>query len=970
MPKQLYSVFFFWLFWGVFIAPLKAQEFAFQHYTVKDGLPSMTIYNLLQDKEGYIWLATESGISKFDSQNFSKSSVRGLNQKEIINLCYDDKFDRLWMIDIANNVYYLEQGKLNLFNNQESIFPKPESLLFMRKDLRNRYWFFSAKDNIVRSIDTEYINDVSNFDSYTLDTIYKKVYHAVNDSLSIIFNGKQSIHFTGKNSITANTYTLEYPPNIKYISDASSFNNQDENIIALNKYKILNYSIEANEITKIFEEYNDFFTVGLNSIFIDNKDNIWISSADGLLLFLNIGNGAYRFSKHLKGNDIGRVIQDHKNGYWIATLNEGLFYLPYLDIKIKKFSPNKRVSIAKYLNNGEIIVGKESGVICKLDSDFKEQKSAKLKKGFSRVYDIKIKEDNIYYFLSDSSYVSDYNLKVKGLSNGSFKIALLTASDTIWYGASYEFGYINNKKRNQLIPLRTYTIYEQDQNHLWIGTVKGLFLFKDNEFQQIDSLNLPYDIRDITMSKDSILFLATQGNGVILYKNNKILQHYTTDNGLTSNNCTKFLLDENHLWIGTNRGLNKLNITTNEFYYINTQNGLPDNNINFIDTRNDTLLISTDNGIAYFRKDIKIKETPPEINITDIKINEIDTILQTNYDLSYNENNLQIEYNAISYGQNQDIKCQYKIDQLYNQWIETSLNQIQYPSLPPGYYNFLIRSKSSNSDWSNPVEIGFTIQKPFWSRWWFLLFVFFSCAFIIYHTINNLIKRLKKEAALSQQLKVYQLTALRSQMNPHFMYNSLNSIQEYIMIQDKKSANKYLGRFSKLMRTILNMSDKENVSLEDEVDALNLYLELEALRFEEGFEYKITLDEKIDKDEFFIPPMLIQPFVENAIVHGLQDKTGSKLLKIDFKLKGENFIVCTIEDNGVGRKRAAEIKANNPSPYPSKAINLTQKRLDLLHSTYQNVVSSEMIDLFDQAGQPKGTKVILNIRVTFYKANS
>ncbi|HHH50093.1 MAG TPA: hypothetical protein ENK52_03850, partial [Saprospiraceae bacterium] len=192
------------------------------------------------------------------------------------------------------------------------------------------------------------------------------------------------------------------------------------------------------------------------------------------------------------------------------------------------------------------------------------------------------------------------------------------------------------------------------------------------------------------------------------------------------------------------------------------------------------------------------------------------------------------------------------------------------------------------------------------------------------------------------------------------LFNSLNSIQEFIINQDKRSANRYLSKFSRLMRNILNMSALEEVDLQKEIESLDLYLSLEALRFEENFEYKIELDPNVDSELTMIPPMVVQPYVENAVKHGLLHKTGPKKLTVRFRME-KDFLVCEVVDNGIGRKKSEEIKKRESHLYSSKAMSLTQERLDLLNSTHKNQLSVEIIDLKDLMQIPIGTKVILRI---------
>jgi ligand-binding sensor domain-containing protein/putative methionine-R-sulfoxide reductase with GAF domain len=214
---------------------------------------------------------------------------------------------------------------------------------------------------------------------------------------------------------------------------------------------------------------------------------------------------------------------------------------------------------------------------------------------------------------------------------------------------------------------------------------------------------------------------------------------------------------------------------------------------------------------------------------------------------------------------------------------------------------------------------------------------------------------------LNKDLATSQLTALRSQMNPHFIFNALNSVQQYILQGNITEANRYLSKFSKLQRQVLNQSDQNFIPLDKELEVLTLYLELEQLRFENGFTYKIEVNKNVDTDEIKIPPMIVQPFVENAIWHGLMPKQDNRNLVICFEMSGDEILVCTVTDNGIGRKAAARLKNGNQSEHKSRGLSLVYDRLNILSQQYGKAFKAEVKDLMDSEGLPAGTEVKLFI---------
>ena len=219
--------------------------------------------------------------------------------------------------------------------------------------------------------------------------------------------------------------------------------------------------------------------------------------------------------------------------------------------------------------------------------------------------------------------------------------------------------------------------------------------------------------------------------------------------------------------------------------------------------------------------------------------------------------------------------------------------------------------------------------------------------------------RLHKDFATSQ------LTALRTQMNPHFIFNALNSIQQYILQGNISEANKYLSKFSKLQREILHCSNQHFISLEKEIEILNSYLQLEQLRFGESFTYQINMTDDIEPVVINIPPMMLQPFVENAIWHGLMPRQTGRNLSIYFDLHTDDILLATIRDNGIGRAASALLKKNNNGPaktvHESKGMSMVQQRLNLLQQQYDKPFDAAISDIIDENGLVQGTQVTLKI---------
>ncbi|MCW8898600.1 MAG: histidine kinase [Flavobacteriales bacterium] len=355
---------------------------------------------------------------------------------------------------------------------------------------------------------------------------------------------------------------------------------------------------------------------------------------------------------------------------------------------------------------------------------------------------------------------------------------------------------------------------------------------------------------------------------------------------------------------------------------------------------------------------------PPSVFINSVKINGKDTTTLSHYELSHENNAIEFNISGISNSPS-GIQYKYILEGFDKEWIYTVNTSIYYTSLAPGSYTFKVFAMNDSGIWSTvPSVISFTIQPPFYMSAWFLLTLVFGViiiGFLIYFLIQkqNQLKN-KQIEEQKQRALASELQALRSQMNPHFIFNTLNSIQNFISKNESKDASIYLSKFAKLMRATLANTKRQRISLKDEIETLTLYLELEQLRLNNKFSYEILVDETIDTQYEQIPSMLIQPYVENAIWHGISHKEGNGIIRIQFLLENEHLLKCVVEDNGIGRENAIKLKQNTTSP--SFGMNITKERVELLNSLNGNRLSVKINDLKIN-NQPAGTRVELYVPI-------
>jgi len=307
----------------------------------------------------------------------------------------------------------------------------------------------------------------------------------------------------------------------------------------------------------------------------------------------------------------------------------------------------------------------------------------------------------------------------------------------------------------------------------------------------------------------------------------------------------------------------------------------------------------------------------------------------------------------------------YRLKGVGENWTEVPITEptIRFFGIAPGYYDFEAVAVNEDGVLSETVSAQFSIAPPFWKSWWFYGLIALTLIVVVSGVFLFRIREIKKRDKVQHDLRVSELTALKAQMNPHFVFNALNSIQEYALTEQPEKVNEHLGKFARLMRKTLDRSQQATVTLQEEIELLELYLGLEAIRFEDGFVYKIEVEG--DLHDLNIPSMIVQPFVENAIKHGLMHKKDDRELCIRFK-RENNTLICEIMDNGIGLIASEKLNTERNRTHRSFSTGAIQKRLDLLNRGETEQLTLKMTDLSVSDSTVSGTLVVLRIPIKNY----
>lgn len=550
--------------------------------------------------------------------------------------------------------------------------------------------------------------------------------------------------------------------------------------------------------------------------------------------------------------------------------------------------------------------------------------------------------------------------------------------------------FINRKTDSLLkrIPTVSFTmcVYHDSKGNTWCGQSRdGLYKinYEKKEFVHYTATgevnDLPHNqVTDIREDKKGYIWIGTGGGLSRFDPASNHFHTYTADSGLLVNRVAGLLFDsKNRVWFSSSRGIGVFDQEKNTFRFYTVEDGLPTNQFNdqsAYATADGRFCYPGLNGFVIFHPD-SITQNPfiPPVQITGVSVLGEPKRLNTHENLrelmlSWKENFFTIEFSGLNYEQSSknEYACQLiGFDKEVLQLGKT--NRVSYTNVPPGHYTLHIMASNNDGVWNKAgLEIPVIIIPPFWNTAWFRITLIVALSLIIYaiyrFRIYQIRKRESAKTEINKQIAELRLSALRTQMNPHFIFNSISSIQNLISLEKKDDSLEYIGKFSRLIRLILHQAENNSIVLSDEVDLLRLYLEMESLRFEKSFSYHVEVDRKLQDRDPEIPTMIIQPIVENAVVHGLLNKNKKGNLSVQFTLK-EEFVECSVEDDGVGRRAAEEIKKGKLFRHNAIATRVTGERLQILNKVFEMPTSIQTIDLTDQEGNPRGTRVIIDLPI-------
>ncbi len=913
------------------------------------------VYDVIQDKEQNYWFATNEGIYKYNFYNYQKISCDKAKSNSMFNFVINND-GVIYCHNLNNQVFQINENRCTLFYE-------------LKKDE------ISADVSLAIADDDNLVVGAKKIIIINKSGVRVKEHHLNNRYLGPAYKTKNSgILFHISNAGFLVTYSkgvfserkITYSINewnnrgvLKFFSIGNSMYAADLKNKTTFKYDPLKITLTAlpqNPIFKrtgsvrIYETGNELWIAGSLPGVTLIKDTVLLSDT----------------TIYYKDYFISDVFKDKEGNLILSTFDKGVLVIR--DIKkpdvINSFRDDPITSLYSDDELG-LLLGSTKGVLLNYNKKF----SVINKKGKRPI-------EGIYgdaaskMILFDDGVIRAYNKETKEtiiLAESSLKDAVIVSEDQFYLGTNNGIIKITLQKNNKVntewlkeCNVRVYSLeYDHEKKVLYAATVNGLL--------SIDSLrilkNLKYHNEDIFSKSLYIyngkLYVTTSKTGILVIENNNVTDVILPKVSGITEDVSKLMIYNNSIFARSSNGFFQFNFSGKLQKSLQPAFGFSSHRVIDFVFQKDQLWVSHSGGVQQIDLEYKeLQKVTPTIQLSKIYVNDQAVSIKNNAVFISDQRKIQFSVSAPTLRNRETLHYYYKLVGYETKWNINNYtdNQITYNALAPGNYNFLIKLEDQNN-FSKEISYSFTISEPFYNRWWFIICVFSLFVVLVLFIYRWQLNIQRKRSEQINELNASKLIAIQSQMNPHFIFNALNSIQDLVLKGDVEHSYSYITTFSNLVRRTLNYSEKDLIDFEQEIKLLELYLSLEKLRFKKELNFTIN---KNDIEDIMLPPLLIQPFIENALIHGLLHKEGEKNLKITFELKDK--LICTIEDNGIGREKAKAIKVRQRSEHESFSGKAIHKRFEILSKVFEGNFGYTYEDLYKD-NEAIGTKVILTIPI-------
>ncbi len=949
-------------FFLFFATGTKAQKLKFQLLGTEDGLPASEVYNLLQDGDGYVWAFTEYGIVKHNGKRFIPVCKNlPFEESSVYAVCESPQKD-IYIANSKAHIYRIKNDSVTLVKGIEktshATMMNNETIFEMLVDDSQNLYFSTFDNSYMLEQRSGNVTPIS--DHYSEDSV-QAVYKKIGDNYFFIkTHGRRDKNSYFKIIGQNDKQLIKMHYNSQYV-ERDHLRSLNGTYYFLSKYELISIN-KQGEIKKTA------FPVGTINLENDPNGHIWIGTHKGLY---ELNDKLEILNYYFDGLNISDILFDKQGGMWVSTIEKGIYYCKdiytvYYD-NIPDLSGN--ISLVKKLDN-KLFVGTSNGNL--FVSEYDSLHKINMGTTDFHITDIGIYDDQYLVGTKSTVVVLDKKLNVLYKNGEGFGVEKFCGpmspygfgqeiKDTLVFITAADICF---KYKSHLICvarglIKTRNIVDRSKNEHYIGTIQGLFLYDQRVY--VPSYLRALKNKNITrlkIDREKNIWICTKGAGLyVLTSNNHLIKIKNIPSNIINNisfvNDTTFLLS-------TNNGLfiaNKSAIDVASSWRL-----LYDNEIVFAEEYKNEVYIATKQGLVVMSKKKLFSSSPSPLYLESVTVND-KKIDCHNLQLSYSQNDLYFAFNILEYGK-KDPSFFYELQGPYGDKGKVSGNILRLQNLLPGNYRLYVYLRDEdNSIKKNVLCIPFYIKPAFWQTNLFIFEIIVTviaiCVFFTGFFYDRLKKKQERKTMITRLIIEQRLTALKAQINPHFISNSLTAIQQLIIENNIDKANQYIAKFSFLIRYTLNYSDKSAACLRNELDIVDLNIELEQLRFCNKFIFEKQISNDINLEEIFIPPLITQPLIENAIWHGLMLLKNERIPKLILKIQiVEDKLIISVIDNGVGR--AKKSPAAGLSKRESKGTWLVMNRITNLNRLHpHNKSELRFIDLIAEDGSPIGSRVEL-----------